>query len=50
MAFGSTLGAFMNPIIGWRREFLITAALTAVVLAFAFRVRHFMEGKLLPIH
>ena len=46
MAFGSTLGAFMNPIIGWRREFLITAALTAAVLAFAFRVRHFIEGKI----
>ena len=35
MAFGSTLGAFMNPIIGWRNEFLITAALSAAVLAFA---------------
>ena len=33
MAFGSTLGAFLNPIIGWRKEFLITAALTAAVLA-----------------
>ncbi len=46
MAFGSTLGAFMNPIIGWRNEFLITAALTAAVLAFAFRVRNFMEGQI----
>jgi len=46
MAFGSTLGAFMNPIIGWRREFLITAALSAAVLAFAFRVRHFMDGQI----
>jgi predicted MFS family arabinose efflux permease len=46
MAFGSTLGAFLNPIIGWRREFLITAALTAAVLAYAIRLRRFMEGEI----
>jgi predicted MFS family arabinose efflux permease len=44
MAFGSTLGAFLNPIIGWRWEFLITAALT--VLANALRLRRFLGGKI----
>ena len=46
MAFGSTLGAFLNPIIGWRKEFLITAALSAAVLAFAVRLRRFLEGEI----
>jgi predicted MFS family arabinose efflux permease len=46
MAFGSTLGAFLNPIIGWRWEFLITAALTAAVLAYAIRLRRFLEGQI----
>ena len=46
MAFGSTLGAFLNPIIGWRWEFLITAALTAVVLAYAVRLRRYLEGEI----
>jgi predicted MFS family arabinose efflux permease len=49
MAFGSTLGALLNPIIGWRFEFLLTAGLGAVVLAFAFRLRHAFEHKL-PQH
>lgn len=42
MAFGSTLGAFLNPIVGWRCEFLITAALTAAVTAFAVHLRRFL--------
>ena len=46
MAFGSTLGAFLNPIIGWRTEFLITAGLSAAVLAFAIRLRQFLEGEI----
>jgi predicted MFS family arabinose efflux permease len=49
MAFGSTLGAFLNPIIGWRREFLITAVLSGITLAFAVRLRHSFESKL-PQH
>ena len=49
MAFGSTLGAFLNPIIGWRREFLITAFLSGITLAFAIRLRHIFESKL-PQH
>ena len=48
MAFGSTLGALLNPIIGWRREFLITAFLCGITLAFAIRLRHSFEGKLPP--
>jgi predicted MFS family arabinose efflux permease len=46
MAFGSTLGAFLNPVIGWRREFLIAAALTAVVWICALRLRRFLEGEI----
>jgi predicted MFS family arabinose efflux permease len=44
MAFGSTLGALLNPIIGWRAEFLITAALAAVTFGFGVRYRQGMEG------
>ena len=46
MAFGSTLGAFLNPIIGWRIEFLMTAFLSGITLAFAIRLRHSFESKL----
>jgi predicted MFS family arabinose efflux permease len=49
MAFGSSLGAFLNPIIGWRREFLITAFLSTITLAFAVRLRHSFESKV-PQH
>jgi predicted MFS family arabinose efflux permease len=48
MAFGSTLGAFLNPVIGWRREFLMTAFLSGITLAFAIRLRHSFERKLPP--
>ncbi len=46
MAFGSSLGALLNPIIGWRAEFLITAGLSAAVLAFAIRLRQFLGGEI----
>lgn len=46
MAFGSTLGAFLNPIIGWRAEFMILSGISAIVLGFAIRLRHNFEGKL----
>jgi len=46
MAFGSSLGALLNPIIGWRAEFFITAGLSAAVLSFAIRLRQFLEGKI----
>ncbi len=46
MAFGSTLGAFLNPIIGWRTEFLITAGLSAIIFAVAVRLR--FESKPSP--
>ena len=43
MAFGSTLGALLNPVIGWRAEFLITALLAVVTLGFGFRFRAGMQ-------
>ena len=46
MAFGSSLGALLNPIIGWRGEFLITAGFSAAVLAFAIRLRQFLGGEI----
>lgn len=48
MAFGSSVGAFLNPIIGWRKEFLVTALLGGITLAFAIRLRHSFESKLPP--
>jgi predicted MFS family arabinose efflux permease len=29
MAFGSTLGAYLNPIIGWQMEFVLTGVVGA---------------------
>ena len=49
MAFGSSVGAILNPIIGWRREFLITALLGGITFAFAIRLRHSFESNL-PLH
>jgi predicted MFS family arabinose efflux permease len=46
MAFGSTFGALLNPIIGWQNEFLLTAVLSAITLAYAFRLRNHFEGDL----
>ena len=31
MAFGSTLGAYLNPIIGWPKEFVITGILSSIL-------------------
>jgi predicted MFS family arabinose efflux permease len=45
MAFGSSLGPFLNPLIGWRAEFMILAGISAIVLGFAIRQRHDLEGK-----
>lgn len=46
MAFGSTLGAYLNPYIGWRNEFRITAVLAAVTLACGLALRNHFEGKI----
>lgn len=45
MAFGSTLGALLNPYIGWRNEFRLTAALAAVALLCALRLRKHFGGS-----
>lgn len=48
MALGSTAGALLNPIIGWRNEFWFTAFLAAVVCGCAVFHRSGMAGKLSP--
>lgn len=48
MAFGSTLGALLNPLIGWRAEFLITALLAAMTLGFGVYFRAGMQGVPAP--
>lgn len=35
MAFGSTFGAYLNPIIGWRYEFLITGSICTLLFGLA---------------
>jgi predicted MFS family arabinose efflux permease len=36
ITFGSTLGAYLNPIIGWQMEFVITGVLSSALFFFAF--------------
>ena len=36
MAFGSTLGALLNPVLGWRMEFLLIAAVAVVTFRMAW--------------
>jgi predicted MFS family arabinose efflux permease len=36
MTFGSTLGAYLNPIIGWQMEFVITGILSSALFLIAF--------------
>ena len=45
MAFGSTFGAMLNPIIGWRWEFVALAVPAGLVLWFAIRLEHALHGK-----
>jgi predicted MFS family arabinose efflux permease len=44
MAFGSTMGALLNPFLGWRLVLVITAALEVVVLLVAFQHQRLLEG------
>ena len=44
MAFGSTAGALLEPLIGWRWLFLGVSALGAVLLAVLVRRRPLLEG------
>lgn len=39
MTFGSTLGAYLNPLIGWRMEFIITGIMCGIVLLAAVYFR-----------
>ena len=43
MAFGSTLGALLNPVIGWRMVFLLIAASAAVTFWLAWVHRAMLE-------
>jgi len=45
MAFGSTLGAFLNPLIGWRIIFLILGGCAAIVLFAAIRCRDLLGDR-----
>jgi predicted MFS family arabinose efflux permease len=45
MAFGSTLGAILNPIIGWRAELAGIGVAEAVTFGFAWRHRAFLQGR-----
>ena len=44
MAFGSTFGAILNPIIGWRMLFLLIGVASAIDLALAWRHRRLLDG------
>ena len=49
MTFGSTLGACLNPLIGWRMEFIVTGILGGMVfLAAVYFRRLFTNGR--PLH
>ncbi len=45
MAFGSTLGAILNPIVGWRVELAALGVASVVNLGFAWRHRAFLRGR-----
>jgi predicted MFS family arabinose efflux permease len=49
IAFGSTLGAWLNPYIGWRREFMVLGVATGVfsLLVWNFR-KSVLETKAAP--
>jgi len=51
MTFGSTLGAYLNPLIGWRMEFIITGILSGIVLlaAVCFRKLFTNRGALVSL-
>jgi predicted MFS family arabinose efflux permease len=44
-AFGSSAGALLEPVIGWRGLFLGTAALALPILVVLARRRPFLEGR-----
>jgi predicted MFS family arabinose efflux permease len=48
MTFGSTLGAYLNPLIGWRMEFIITGIVSGVVLLAAVYFRTIFASSRVP--
>ena len=48
MAFGSTCGALLNPILGWRAEFVWLAAFSAVVLFSAICLHGHFQAAIVP--
>jgi predicted MFS family arabinose efflux permease len=45
MTFGSTLGAYLNPLIGWRMEFIITGLMSCGVLLAAVYFRNLFSSS-----
>ncbi|HVS71672.1 MAG TPA: MFS transporter [Phycisphaerae bacterium] len=45
LAFGSTVGALLNPFLGWRWVLVGIAALMVIVAVIAFRHRRLLEGR-----
>ena len=43
-AFGSTLGAMLYPLVGWRPVFIAVAVTTAIVVAIAWRHRALLDS------
>jgi predicted MFS family arabinose efflux permease len=48
MAFGSTLGAILNPVIGWRVLFLLIGLASAIVVGVAWKQRDLLDGRRNP--
>jgi predicted MFS family arabinose efflux permease len=44
VAFGSTFGVWLNPYLGWRREFMLLAAAEIAVLLVVHRRRHLLHS------
>ena len=49
MALGSTAGAYLNPIIGWRNEFIITGILCLLIFGIAMVFSNVFKSQLSAI-
>src|ERR1700728_3897340 len=45
MAFGSTCGAILNPLIGWRITSLLVGCAMAIIFLLAFKHRRLLAGN-----